>query len=74
MHYADIIASLIKCGHPPSKVASDLHKSRSMISMVIRGHRSSYDIASYIGAVTNIPLKRLWPDGRYNKPPRRKAA
>ena len=68
MHYADIIASLIKAGHPPSKVASDLKKDRSTVSLVIHGKGKSYNIASYISAVTNIPLNKLWPDGRYDKP------
>ena len=68
MHYADIIAALIKAGHPPSKVASDLKKDRSTVSLIIHGKGKSYNIASYISVVTGIPLNKLWPDGRYAKP------
>lgn len=68
MHYADIIAALVKAGHPPSKVAEDLERSRSTVSLVIHSKGKSYNIASHISAVTNIPLKRLWPDGRYSEP------
>lgn len=73
MHYADIIAALHKSNHPPAKVASDLNVRRSTVSMVIHGNTTSYNIASYISAVTRIPLNRLWPDGRYRQPPRQQA-
>jgi len=71
MHYADIIATLHKTGYPPCKVADNLGVSRSSVSQVIRGTSTSYDIATYISSVTNKTLIRLWPDGRYNKPPKR---
>jgi len=75
MHYADIIASLVKAGHPPSKVAADLGVSRPTVTKIIRSQESSYNVASYISSVTNIPLSKLWPCGRYSKPrARRKAA
>ena len=74
MHYADIIAALHKAGHPPSKVAVHLEVSPSAVSRVIRGLSTSYNVASYIAAVTHIPLNRLWSDGRYRKPSRRKVA
>lgn len=71
MHYADIIAALHKAKHPPSKVADELGVNRSAVSMVIHGKSSSYNIASFISAVTKIPLNTLWPDGRYSAPPKR---
>lgn len=70
MHYADISAALIKAGHPPSKIAEQLDVTPAAISQVIHGTRKSYNIASYISAVTNIPLNRLWPDGRYRHAPK----
>jgi len=74
MHHADIIASMQKAGHPPSKVADDRNVTRSAVSQVIRGSASSYDIATHISAVTCIPLNRLWPDGRYQQPQRERKA
>lgn len=71
MHYADIIANLVKAGHPPSRVARDLGKAPGTVSQIIHGTSKSYDIASHISAVTSIPLKKLWPDGRYATPPKR---
>lgn len=70
MHYADINAALIKSGHPPSVVADALKVSPTAVSRVIHGGSKSYNIASYIAVVTNIPLKRLWPDGRYDQAPK----
>lgn len=74
MHYADIIAALHKAEQPPVRVAERLAVSRSVVSGVIHGTTTSYNVASYISSVTNIHLRRLWPDGRYNKPPRQNAA
>lgn len=77
MNPYDIIAAIYKAGFPPSRIARDLGKSRSAVSQVIRSKASSHNIATYISSVTNIPLSRLWTDGRYNRPPRqsrRKAA
>lgn len=71
MHYADIIAALHKVGHPPSQVAQSLEVSPGTVSKVIHGNEKSYNVASYISSVTNIPLNRLWPDGRYAEPPKR---
>lgn len=68
MHPADIIATLHKAGHPPCKVAQALAVSRAAVSQVIHGETTSYNIASYIAAVSNTPLKRLWTDGRYDRP------
>ena len=71
MHYADIIAALHKAKYPPSKIAEELDVHRSSVSMVIHGNSTSYNVASFISAVTNIPLRKLWPDGRYKTPPKR---
>ena len=68
MHWADINAALYKCGWPPGKVAKHLGKATPSISCVIRGTITSYNIASFISAKTNIPLNKLWPDGRYASP------
>ncbi len=73
MHWADINAALYKAGSSPSQVAKKLGVKPPSVAQVIRGKESSYNIASYLSAVTNIPLIRLFPDGRYNQPPRRKA-
>lgn len=74
MHYADIIAALIKAGHPPVKVAGDLKVSRSTVSQIIRGTGTSRRIAKHISKKTRIPLNQLWPDGRYGRRKSRRAA
>jgi len=71
MHYADIISALHKAGHTPTQCAKKLRVTPGAVSRVIHGDISSYNIASYISSVTNIPLNRLWPDGRYSVPPKR---
>lgn len=68
MHYADIIAALVKAGHPPCKVADDLSVTRTTVSQIIHSKQTSYNVASHISAVTKIPLSKLWPCGRYSKP------
>jgi lambda repressor-like predicted transcriptional regulator len=68
MHWADIHAAMIKAGHPPSNVARKLGITPQTVSLVIRGTTTSHNVASYISCVTYIPLNKLWPDGRYDKP------
>lgn len=68
MHPADIIAALTKAGHPATEVANDLEVDRSTVSLVIHSKGTSYNVASYISVVTGVPLNKLWPDGRYDKP------
>jgi hypothetical protein len=70
MKYYDIIHALHRAGLSPSKVADALAVPRSVVSEVVRGTSTSYNVASYIASVTSIPLNRLFPDGRYNKPPK----
>ena len=68
MNALDIIYAMSKAGHPPCSAARALGVSRSMVSQVIHGKATSYNVASYIASVTNTPLSRLWTDGRYSKP------
>lgn len=70
MHWADINAALYKAGTSPSQIANALDTQPSFVSRVIRGESTSYNVASLIAARTGIPLSRLWPDGRYNRPPK----
>lgn len=69
MHWADINAALYKAGSSPSQIAAHEQTQASFVSRVIRGSDSSYRIATQIAAVTGIPMNRLWPDGRYDRPP-----
>ncbi|HEY9200754.1 MAG TPA: hypothetical protein VIQ81_04070 [Gammaproteobacteria bacterium] len=71
MHWADINAALYKAGSSPGQAAKALGVQHNAVSQTIRGQIASYNIASHIAAVTNIPLNRLFPDGRYSQPPRR---
>ncbi len=68
MHYADIIAALTKAGYSQTGVAEELGVSQPTVFGVIRGDDTSYDVATFIAAVTNIPLNVMFPDGRYSKP------
>lgn len=72
MKYYDIIHALHRAGLSPSKVADALAVPRSVVSEVVRGTSTSYNVASYIASVTSIPLNRLFPDGRYSQPPKSK--
>ena len=67
MHYADNIAALIKAGHPPRQLADEMGVTPTSISQVIHSKQSSYNVASRISNITNIPLNKLWPCGRYKK-------
>jgi lambda repressor-like predicted transcriptional regulator len=71
-HWADRAAALYKAGSSPSQVAKDLGlKQPNSVSQVLREQITSYNIASHVAAVTGVPLNRLFPSGRYAKPPRR---
>ena len=75
MHPSDILAGLQKAGCPACTVAETLGVTRSAVSQVIHSDATSYNIASFIAAPLNNPLRRLWPDGRYDEPiPEREAA
>lgn len=74
-HWADRNAALYKSGWSPTTVARKLGVEPTAVSQVIREKATSYNIASFVSAVTDIPLKRLFPDGRYSPPhPRRSSA
>lgn len=64
MHYADIIAALIKVNCSLSSVAADLKVSPSAVSQVIRGDRTSRKIARHISEKIQFPVSKLWP-GKY---------
>ncbi|MBI3771446.1 MAG: hypothetical protein HY272_01885 [Gammaproteobacteria bacterium] len=74
MHWADIYSLMVKAGWPPSKMAKYLKVQPSAISQVIRDQHRSHKIASFISKVTNTPLHRLFPNGRYDTPSKRGAA
>lgn len=71
MHWADINAAVYKAGYSPSKIARELGLSQTNpVSNTIRGKITSYNIATFLSAITNIPLNRMFPDGRYSQPPK----
>lgn len=67
----DINYALHLKGIAPYQVAKECNASPEMIYMTISGNTTSYNIATFISSSLNVPLKKLWPDGRYNRPPRR---
>lgn len=68
MHWADISAALLKKGYTHTRLAKDYKLDRSTISLVIKGKRTSHDIAYAIAEVTGIPTEKMWP-GKYLTPP-----
>ena len=68
MHHFDIIAALNKAGYSQTRIAAHLRIAQPTVGNVIRGIDTSYDVATFISSVTNIPMNRMWPDGRYDKP------
>jgi len=67
MHYADIIAALTKAAYSQTKIAADCGVTGQAVYQVIRSKNNSSPIARRISEVTGIPLKQIWPDGRYNQ-------
>lgn len=68
MHPADIICALSKAGYTQKQIALELGVHPSLPGAVIHDKATSYNCASYISAITQIPLNKLWPDGRYAQP------
>ena len=64
MHHADIIASLVKVGQQPSKIARKLGVTSNAVSQVIHNKMASRRIATEISRATGKSLEELWP-GRY---------
>ncbi len=68
LHPADIICALTKAGYSQQKIATQLKVDRTLVNNVIHRRLTSYNVASYISAITDLPMSRMWPDGRYSKP------
>ncbi|ACL71504.1 hypothetical protein Tgr7_0406 [Thioalkalivibrio sulfidiphilus HL-EbGr7] len=70
MHWADRYCLIHKAGYTPTRIARELGCNPNAVSQVLRDQARSYNIASFIAAITKTPLSRLWPDGCYSEPPR----
>ena len=70
----DIQYALYLKGVSQTDIAKEADVKKSTVSLVIKGDRTSYNIASVISALLNVPLKNIWTDGRYSKPQQEKAA
>ncbi len=68
MHWADIHAAINKSGYTLTKIAEMEGVDKSTVSLVIRGKRTSHNLAYAISAATGIPTERLWP-GKYSQAP-----
>lgn len=72
MHWADIICELQKAGSSLTEIAKEENVKPPSVSLVIRGKRTSHNIAYAISAKTGIPTERMWP-GKYKNIPKDQA-
>ena len=70
----DIQYALYLKGVSQTDVARQADVTRGTVSLVVKGERTSFNIASVISNLLNIPLNRIWTDGRYSKPTQDQAA
>lgn len=66
----DIAYALSLKGYSQAQVARECGVQPPVVCNVIHGSDTSYNVASYIAALLNQPMNRLWPDGRYSRAPR----
>jgi len=66
---SDIIYALSLAGHTQTSVSTKCGCTQQFVSGVINSNEKSFNVASYISSVLNVPLNRLWP-GQYNYTPR----
>lgn len=71
---ADRCWALVVAGVSQAELAEKLGVSRPAISQVLHDKDISYNVATTVAEATGLPLKRLWPDGRYNKSPAERRA
>lgn len=67
MHYADIYCLLAKRNITQSSIASEADVTPGMVSMVIRGQKTSRRLAKIIARKTGRSINTLWP-GKYSRP------
>lgn len=70
----DRVYALQLYGYSQSELARLLGIRQQSVSDALFDRVTSYNVASKLAEITRIPLRRLWPCGRYNSPPRRRAA
>jgi lambda repressor-like predicted transcriptional regulator len=68
MHWAEIICEIQKKGFTLSRIAASEKVSKSVVTEVIRGTKTSHPVAYAISQITNIPTEKMWP-GRYLESP-----
>lgn len=68
MHWAEIICAIQKAGSTLTEIANTEGVSRSHVSLVVKGERTSHKVAYAISAVTGLTTEKMWP-GKYRKPP-----
>lgn len=68
----DRIYALSLSGKTQQDVATACGVSGAAVRMTLCDKLYSYNVASGLSAMTGLPLNKLWPDGRYSKPPRRR--
>lgn len=64
MHWAEIVCEIQKKNMSISKIAKQEAVSQPMVTLVIRGSKTSHKVAYAIAAITGIPTETMWP-GKY---------
>lgn len=62
MHPADIQAALKKAGSSQADIARSLSITETMVYAVVHGRGRSRRVATEIGRVVGLSVRRLWPD------------
>jgi len=65
----DRLYLLALLGIAQQDIARELGVSHVTVHQTITDKCSSLNIATKIAEMTGVPLSKLWPDGRYNRPP-----
>ena len=65
MNPHDIIAEIKKSGYTLVKVSEETDTTPTTVGQVVRGNTASYNVASFISIITDIPIDQLWPEGNY---------
>lgn len=68
VHWAEIICEIQKKGVTLTEISEQEDVSKSVVTEVIRGTKTSHPVAYAISALINISTEKLWP-GKYLESP-----
>lgn len=67
----DIKYAMSLAGLTQTAIANKANVSKQTVGHIISGYRTSFNVASIISAELGVSLRKIWPDGRYNKTPKK---